>query len=131
LLPLQHFSFSFLSFGILIRLHSMITVYTKGPSILLGLIKGSIDKGHITTWSYDSDGDFTHTPPQWKGKAWLSPSIENGVLLFSIISQNGIPLTTEYYAVYHGRFIEMLLAHFDKLFTSASATAIPTSSDRL
>ena len=30
------------------------------------------------------------------------------------------------YGIYHGRFIEMLLNHFDKRFTEASATANPS-----
>jgi hypothetical protein len=33
------------------------------------------------------------------------------------------------YAVYHGRFIEMLLAHFDEQMSGAAATAMPTTAD--
>jgi len=37
----------------------------------------------------------------------------------------------EAYAVYHGRFIEMLLAHFDEGFSEAFATAQATGDDRI
>lgn len=30
----------------------------------------------------------------------------------------------EIYGIYHGRFIEMLLSHFDDSFSNASATAL-------
>lgn len=35
------------------------------------------------------------------------------------------------YAVYHGRFIEMLLSHFDKHCQSMEATPLPTKHDDL
>jgi hypothetical protein len=34
-----------------------------------------------------------------------------------------VAMTKVIYGVYHGRFIEMLLTHFDDSFTSATATA--------
>lgn len=109
----------------------MITVSTDNPNNLVASIKLAIDKGHVTTWSYDADGDFTHTPAQWSGKAWLRPSAMVGALLLGIVGQKDTPLSTEYYAVYHGRFIEMLAAHFDTLFTTAGATAKPQSPDHV
>jgi hypothetical protein len=72
---------------------------------------------------YDRDGDFTHTPDQWKGKAWLRPYVQQGVLLFGLIGQQGVPMTKGIYGVYHGRFVEMLLTHFDTVFTGATTTA--------
>ena len=44
------------------------------PSQLLSTFKKAIDDGHVKTWSYDTVGDFTHTPDQWKYKAWLMKS---------------------------------------------------------
>jgi hypothetical protein len=35
------------------------------------------------------------------------------------------------YAVYHGRFIEMALAHFDSQFGEGAATAMPTAADKI
>ena len=40
-------------------------------------------------------------------------------------------VTMEAYAVYHGRFIEMLLAHFDDDFSEAFATAQASGEDRI
>ena len=107
----------------------MIKIFTNTPNDLLVQIKKAIDERHVVTWSYDKDGDFTHTPDQWSGKAWLRPSVVDGALLFGILGQKDTPLTAEYYGVYHGRFIEMLAAHFDALFSTASATAKPQSPD--
>ena len=100
-----------------------IFVSTSNPSGLLSQVKAAIDSGEIETWEYDNDGDFTHTPPQWKGKAWLRPSLSPGVLSLGILPQQSVTLGKEVYAVYHGRFIEMLMAHFDDSFSQAQATA--------
>jgi hypothetical protein len=40
-------------------------------------------------------------------------------------------VSKEAYAVYHGRFIEMLLAHFDEEFSGAFGTAKATRDDRV
>ncbi len=106
-----------------------IIIKTNAPSSLLDAIKKEIDEGKIETWSYDSDGDFTHTPEQWKFKAWLRPKIYNGELRFGILKNNKVDLSTVVYGVYHGRFIEMLLNHFDQKFSTALATAQKTEPD--
>jgi hypothetical protein len=82
------------------------------------------DEGHVDTWTYDEDGDFSHdtSSEQWVGAAWLHPGVSLGTLTLSIISpEEG--LSKEAYAIYHGRFIEMLLAHFEDDFLVATATA--------
>ncbi len=98
-------------------------VVTPKPKDLLSAIKSAIDEGHIKTWKYDKDGDLIHTTGQWEGKAWLRPVVSSGALNLGIIGPKNANLSSEAYAVYHGRFIEMLLAHFDKQFSSAQATA--------
>lgn len=42
---------------------------TSNSTALLAAFKKAIDDGKVVTWSYDGDGDFTHTPPQWNKKA--------------------------------------------------------------
>ena len=106
-----------------------IIVTTEKPRALLKSIKAQIDAGDIETWIYDSDGDFTHAPKQWIQKAWLRPSVETGELVFRIISPANTKMSRTVYAVYHGRFIEMLLTHFDLKFTMAEATALPDRGD--
>jgi hypothetical protein len=98
-------------------------IRTSDPSGLLTAIKSAIDKGHVATWEYDSDADFTHSPPQWNGQAWFRPAAGGSTLRFGLLGQQGVQMTTEVYAIYHGRFIEMLLAHFDKKFSAAEASA--------
>ena len=102
---------------------------TNTPKKLLASFKKAIDDGHIITWAYDEDGDFTHTAPQWKNKAWMCPSVENNRLVFNILKPESTALNPEVYAIYHGRIIESLLAHFDNLFTEGNATALASVGD--
>ena len=104
----------------------MLTFNTDKPRSLLAAIKKAIDEGHVKTWEYDSDGDFTHTTSsqQWTGKAWLRPIIEpDQALAFGILGQRGVKTSKLLYGVYHGRFIEMMLTHFDTQFSNAQASA--------
>ena len=106
-----------------------VIIKTSNPTGLLTSIKKAIDDKSVITWSYDNDGDFTHTPDQWIYKSWLRPKVYSGELRLGILERKDTTLSTEVYAIYHGRFIEMLLAHFDKEFTTASATAQKTEPD--
>jgi hypothetical protein len=74
-------------------------------------------------------GSFTHTADQWKGRAWLRPEVKDDRIVFNIIPPRTKAISTRVYGVYHGRFIEMLLCHFDSEFTRAWATATPTTGD--
>ena len=111
-----------------------IKIRTANPSDLLAQIKRGINEGKIVTWScetHNSKQYFSHetSDKQWKGKAWLLPSSDGDVLVFNIIKPQNQTISTVAYAVYHGRFIEMLLAHFEKEFSIAWATAMPTAGD--
>jgi hypothetical protein len=105
---------------------------TKTPKKLLSAFKKAIDDGHIITWGYDQDGDFTHTAEQWKSRAWLRPTVQEGTaLLLHIIKPRNTNITTELYAIYHGRFIEAMLRHCDELFSDGRATAMPEAKDNV
>lgn len=93
------------------------------PTSLLQAIRDGIDEGDIDTWEYDEDGAFTHTADQWEYEAWLMPVISNGKLVFGIVPPEDEDITGIAYAIYHGRFIQMMLYHFDKKFTTVKATA--------
>jgi hypothetical protein len=108
-----------------------IRVNCGDPDQLLSDIRREIRNGSIETWEQDRDGDFTHSPSQWKHKAWFHPITEEDRLIFQIIGQQGMRMSRETYGVYHGRFIEMLLSHFDTKFRRVSATAMPSNGDRL
>lgn len=107
-----------------------IIVKTSNPSRLYQKIKDKVNSENpLETWSLDKDGDFTHSPPQWDKKAWLRPTIESDHLKLRIIPPKGSHISRTTYAVYHGRFIEMLLTHFDEHFHEAHATAMPALGD--
>jgi len=103
---------------------------TATPNKLLSTYKKAIDDGHIATWSYDSEGDFTHTAEQWIKKAWLRPKIvANSELVLNIICPKEETISSMTYAIYHGRFIESMLRHCDSLFTEGCASAMPEEED--
>jgi len=106
----------------------MILFKTGEPEKLLASLRESIRKGHVTTWT-EIDGYLTHTPVQWAKRAWLKPRVLLGELQFTIVCSRDSRVTTELYAVYHGRFIEMMLAHFDRQFYDGVATAMPAGAD--
>jgi hypothetical protein len=107
----------------------MLSFETSSPKTLLANIKSAIDKGTVATWSYDSDGDFIHTPPQWAHQAWLRPVVVGSELRFTILCPVGTTMNKEVYGVYHGRFIEMMLVHFDLNFQNAVSTALASVED--
>jgi hypothetical protein len=103
---------------------------TTTPTKLLAAYKKAVDDGHVKTWSYDSDGDFTHTAKQWSEKAWLRPKIKRSEeLVLYILAPRETELTSEVYAIYHGRFIESMLCHCDALFVDGRASAMPEDGD--
>jgi hypothetical protein len=106
-----------------------IRIKTSNPKGLLVKIKKAIDDGHIRTWAYDKDGDLTHTPEQYKNKAWLRPSIEEGELVLHILGNKEASPTRAIYAIYHGRFLEELLTHFPGDFDPAWPTTKPVTGD--
>jgi hypothetical protein len=106
-----------------------ITFKTATPSALLSAIKEEITNGKIITWSCDKDGDFTHNLDQWRNKAWLRPSFGTSELNFGLLGQKETVMTKEIYAVYHGRFIEMVLTHFDTKILQGIATAQKSAGD--
>jgi hypothetical protein len=109
----------------------MLSFGTTTPLALLSEIKKAIDDKKVTTWSYTKEGHFTHTPDQWRAKAWLFPKVDGSELRFGIIRPQSGNVSTEVYAVYHGRFMEMMLAHFDTRFGNGMASALPTAADNV
>lgn len=108
----------------------MIILPTADPAGLLAAIRKGIDSRSIRTWSYDADGDFTHTAEQWNDTAWLSPSIGEERLELFILPPRGTAISTATYAIFHGRFIEMALRHCDHLLSAAaSASPFPMGAD--
>ena len=106
-----------------------ISFLTDDPVKLLKDLRRTIDKGEIVTWSYDSDGDFTHTPDQWKYRAWLRPTEDSDRLRFNIVASKSYPLSWTIYSVYHGRFMETMIRHCRDIYTIARSQSKPTDND--
>jgi hypothetical protein len=113
-------------------------VETPDRANLLALIYEAIgkknQKGGVATWETDSRNYFTHTPAdgQWKGEAYFQPVLpkdEPNILKFCIIKPSAENISVRVYSIYHGRFAEMLLAHFDKEFTKITTSALATVGD--
>ncbi len=109
----------------------MLTVKTTQPNNLLARIRREITNRRIETWESTESGSFTHTPAsgQWKNKAWFRPSVGPGEIVFNIVRPKGGKVSKEVYAVYHGRFSEMLLAHFDDNISEMRLTALAGNGD--
>jgi hypothetical protein len=108
-----------------------IRVFCDEPQSLLKEIKAAVRDRRIPTWKVDDDGDFTHTPIQWENLAWLRPRVLDDRIVFNIVGATTKTMSRATYGVYHGRFIEMLLTHFDEKFSRTTATALPVTGDVL
>ncbi len=108
-----------------------LTFKTNTPQKLLADFKKKIDEKKVVTWSYDKDGDFTHTPDQWRHKAWMRPVIDTDGLRFNILGSKSVSTSKAIYGVYHGRLTESVTTHCDDLFTTAVVTAHATNSDSI
>jgi len=109
-----------------------VNVTTNDGRALIDAIYKAIDDKKIETWRYKTHNGvkyLTHSADQWDGKAWFTATAQAPGLVLNIVASQGINVSTIVYAVYHGRFIEMLLAHFDKQLDIATATAMPTAAD--
>lgn len=110
----------------------MITVETRRPYTLVRRMKELIDEGVIETWSYDDDGDFTHLPPQWRNKAWFHAVRYKGEKVeFRMIPNSKRLISREVYAIYHGRFVEMLMAHLSRYCINIFVSPVPDNKDRI
>lgn len=107
-----------------------IRVYCSEPASLLQTIKDTVPV-QIPPWKVDADGDFTMTAARSTGQGWFRPSVKNDHLLFNILGRKTKSMTRGTYATYHGRFVEMLLTHFDDRFTRVTATALPDAGDAI
>jgi hypothetical protein len=108
-----------------------LVVATARPHALLRRIREAITEELITTWTCDSDGDFTHASEQWRRRLWLRPIAGDGELVLRTVAPENRRITTVEYAYYHGHFAQMLLTHFDEDFDDVTATAHPDRGDRL
>ena len=108
-----------------------INFQTANANALLVAFKKAIDDKHIVTWACDTDGDFYHTPDQWREAGWLRPVVYSGQLTMNFLGRKSRKTSKADYGVLHGRFIESMLTHCDELFSNAVATSTPTNADMI
>ena len=89
-----------------------IYIETDDPQGLLEEIRRKIEDQTIKTWTIDADGDYSHVS-QWKDRAWMKSYPGERRISFGIIGRKDENMTKMVYGIYHGRFSEMLLTHFD------------------
>jgi len=109
---------------------------TDKPAALLAAFDARIHqeepKGKITTWEKHRDGvHYTHKSTEWHQKAYFKPNVLTDQLVFNIIAPQGGSIETVVYGYYHGHLTETFLNHFDKMFTWAQSSALPTKNDIL
>ena len=97
--------------------------------ILWRNILEQIGNGVIDTWEIDSDGDLTHTPYQWRGEAWIRHYSRGSELIFGIVARRDKKMSKVIYGLYHGRFAEMLLTHFDTQIKEITISSMPEEYD--
>ena len=100
-----------------------IIVLSEQPQILVYAINNAIQKNELKTWDKVADKKnetvYTHTPRQWDEKIMIKPHINSKYVLFEIILQSSNTESLEFKQGYIlGRFIEILIVHFKKYFTS-------------
>lgn len=99
-------------------------VKTASPRTLISRIEKAIHSGDVTSWEIGNDGKYTHktTTGQWYQAAWLQPEVGQGQVKFVLLNPNDVACPVpEVRGVYEGRFIEMLITHFDSSSTAISA----------
>lgn len=101
-----------------------IIIKTRQSRELLIRLTESIDNGSIQTWQKDADGDYTIVRVQWYCHAWFRPYIEDDSVVFGIIQSSNFPMTRQLYGVFHGRFVAMLLSHFDDMMDDVEITPL-------
>lgn len=106
-----------------------IIITCKNSVSLRNSIIDAIMNGIEDSWIIDEMGDFTLSSPQFKYEAWLRPNITDTGIVFGIIGQENVKLTSYNYAIFHSRFVEFLLFHFDDSCENISISPMPTIYD--
>ena len=89
-------------------------------------------KGAVDVWEHRASGRFGYLPEQYAGLAYFEPKIESKtVLMFYLIKPREKVVDSYTYAVYHGRLVESLLAHFATQMIGIAATTEAAAGDNL
>jgi hypothetical protein len=102
-------------------------VFTSRPRALKNMIEKALAAGDLKTWSQEAEGAIVHdtSSGQWVDSAKLYLEIiPDTALLVRIEGPSSENMKVSSYAVYLGRFAEMLLTHFDKSFSMIQIGAL-------
>jgi hypothetical protein len=108
-----------------------VRAFTDRPEELLSALKRGIAEGQVIGWKIDEDGDLTLTSENFANRAWMRPKVLPDRLLFNILGNKSGQMSKRLYAVYHARLVQILLTYFDTKLKTATATALPTSGDKV
>lgn len=109
-----------------------IIIQTRNPLEMLDTIYDAIDHKRMDKWMRTDDGRITPSELLWKHEAWFKPQIwvDENELRFGLVKRKDRKhISSKLYTHFHVRFIESLLAHFDKDFQSVAATAMKAEPD--
>lgn len=102
-----------------------IIIGTAQPELLLQKVKKAITTSEIKNWLKHEKKDlFSYSTGPYALKAWFIGRSQPGELHFDIIFPMKCSKKKEYYAIYHGRMIGMLLAHFDEDMEHIGASVV-------
>ena len=99
-------------------------IYISPRGLSVAELNNKIQHISLETWLCDIDGDLTYNSPQWLNEAWFHPRVERNKLIYGIIGRRDSRMTKHVYAVFHARFIEMLLSNFDKEIASIQCSSL-------
>lgn len=106
-----------------------VIVEASDPRTLLAEIRKAVRGGTCKPWHCDSDGDFYLA--EESPRVWLRAEIDSAKFVLRVLPAQGKHVSKRQYAVYHARFVELLLNHFDRQFQSVAATALPAHGDKV
>jgi hypothetical protein len=106
-------------------------IETSSPKELIAAVREAIRTGVVTTWTSTKEGylTFTGAGGNWKSKAWFKPAYGDGYVKLYILRPKGERVSVATYAVYHARFVEMLLIKFEGQFDAVTASATAETKD--
>ena len=100
-------------------------IKTEKAQELLALLKDKCNSdvpcGARCGWLVDQDGDFV-IGAEFE-VAWLKPYVTDDALVFGLIGRRDREMGCGTYARYHSGMIDLVLTHYDGLFSEAYATA--------
>ncbi len=107
-----------------------IIIRTAFPDLLLSKVRNAIVYAEIKDWLKHEKKDlFTYALGPHASKAWFLSRIYPGELRFGIIFPARCVRKKEYYAIYHGKMVGMLLSYFQEDMEHIGVTAGKTEPD--